>query len=70
MTGYDLDTPLRVDDCPRCLAVHWRDCICDPDNPRRVPTDAEVEAAREQRLTRAERDEYCMATLHPERGDA
>lgn len=55
MTGEDLDNPLRVDDCPRCGAVHWRDCVCSPTKHSvRPPTPAEVEAARRSRLTRSE----------------
>jgi hypothetical protein len=56
MMGVDLDHPLPIDDCPRCGAVHWRDCCCDPRRPQRVPTPDEVEAARRERLTRAERE--------------
>ena len=54
MNGYDFDNPLRVDDCERCGAIDWRDCICDPSRPNRQPTAAEIEAARARRLTRAE----------------
>ncbi|MEO8905515.1 MAG: hypothetical protein ABI488_23610 [Polyangiaceae bacterium] len=52
---FDLDNPLRVDDCERCGSVHWRDCICDPSLQRGTPTDAEIEKGRAERLTRAER---------------
>jgi hypothetical protein len=55
MDAFDLDNPLRVDDCQRCGATHWRDCICDSRYPNRQPTAAEIETARQARLTRAER---------------
>lgn len=55
MLGYDLDHPLHVDGCDRCAAPHWSQCICDPGRPNRQPTAAEIEAARQRRLTRAER---------------
>lgn len=55
MTAEDLENPLRVDDCARCGAVHWRDCICDPSRPHQVPTPDELEAARDERLSQAER---------------
>jgi hypothetical protein len=54
VNGFDLDNPLRVDDCERCGAVHWRDCVCDPDQVHRQPTHAEIERARASLLTRAE----------------
>lgn len=49
------ESPLRTDDCERCGAIDWRDCVCDPARPYRTPTPAEIERAREARLTRAER---------------
>lgn len=52
--AYDLDNPLHLDNCERCEAVHWRDCICDSSRPFRQPTPAEIERARTARLTRAE----------------
>jgi hypothetical protein len=55
MNGFDLENPLRVDNCEQCGAVHWRDCICSPDRPFRQPTQAELEAGREERLARPER---------------
>jgi hypothetical protein len=55
MDGYDLDNPLRLDNCDRCDAVYWRDCICDSSRPNHQPTAAEIERSRQQRLTRAER---------------
>jgi hypothetical protein len=56
LSSYDLDQPLRVDDCVRCGAIDWRDCSCDPSRPNRQPTPAELEAARQARLTRTERE--------------
>lgn len=56
ITPEDLDTPLRVDDCERCGAIHWRDCVCDPSRPRFVPTPKQVEESRDERLTKAERE--------------
>lgn len=55
MNAFDLDHPLRVDDCEVCGAVHWRDCTCTP-GVRREPTAEEVEFAREERLSRLERE--------------
>jgi hypothetical protein len=55
VNGYDLDNPLRVDNCDRCGAIHWRDCRCDPTHPRTPPTPEQIEAARRERLARAER---------------
>ena len=55
MLGFDLDHPLDVNGCDRCAAPDWRDCICDPSRPNRNPTPDEIEAARRERLTRAER---------------
>jgi hypothetical protein len=55
MMGVDLDSPLRVDDCERCGAVDWRDCVCDASRPHRQPTPDELELAREERLSLAER---------------
>ncbi len=52
--AYDLDNPLKVDDCERCGAIDWRACICDSSRPNRQPTAAEIERARTERLTRAE----------------
>lgn len=46
---------LRIDDCERCTAPHWTQCICDPRRLYRAPTPEEIEAAREERLARAER---------------
>ena len=55
MNAIDLNNPLRVDDCDVCGAIHWRDCVCDPTRPFRQPTEAEIEAGREERLSRLER---------------
>jgi hypothetical protein len=54
LNAFDLDNPLRVDDCEACGAISWRDCTCVP-GARRAPTEAEIEAAREERLSRLER---------------
>jgi hypothetical protein len=54
MDAFDLDNPLRFDDCERCGAIDWRDCICDPRRPNRQPTPAEIERKRQSRLARAE----------------
>lgn len=54
MNAYDLDHPLRVDCCDVCGAADWRSCVCLASLPRRQPTPAELERAREARLTRAE----------------
>jgi hypothetical protein len=54
MNALDFDNPLRVDDCDVCGAVHWRDCVCVP-GARREPTAEELEFAREERLSRLER---------------
>ncbi|MGC4088409.1 MAG: hypothetical protein QM756_11035 [Polyangiaceae bacterium] len=35
MNVFDLENPLRVDNCELCGAVHWRDCVCDPNQSRR-----------------------------------
>ena len=58
MNAFDLDHPLRVDNCDGCGAIHWRDCVCSPTEERALPspTPAAVEAARDARATRAERD--------------
>lgn len=55
MMAEDLDSPLRVDDCERCGAIHWRDCVCTPARTRPAPSAAELELAREERLSRHER---------------
>jgi hypothetical protein len=55
MNGFDLENPLRVDNCEQCGAIHWRDCVCDPTRPLRQPTEAELEVGREERLSRLER---------------
>jgi len=55
VNAFDLDNPLRLDDCPQCGAVHWRDCVCVP-AVREVPNESEIEAARDSRLSCAERD--------------
>ncbi|MEO7033100.1 MAG: hypothetical protein ABI548_04615 [Polyangiaceae bacterium] len=54
MNAYDLDNPLRVDNCDRCGALNWRECICDSSRPFRQPTQIEIERARDERLTLAE----------------
>jgi hypothetical protein len=56
VNGFDLDNPLRVDDCEVCGAIHWRDCVCSPGSARREPTDLEIELARDGRLSRPERE--------------
>jgi hypothetical protein len=53
LQAYDLDHPLAVDTCDRCSLEIWS-CICNPRQPNRQPTLAEIEAARAQRLTRRE----------------
>jgi len=50
----DLDHPLRLDDCERCGAVDWRDCVCDPCAPRTAPTPTAIQRSRALRLVRAE----------------
>ena len=45
---------LFVDGCARC-GEEWWACICDPSRPRRTPPEAELELAREERLSRQER---------------
>ena len=55
MNAYDLVNPLRVDNCEQCGAIHWADCTCVPGATRREPTAAELEAGREERLSRLER---------------
>lgn len=52
---YELDNPLRVDDCEICGAIHWRDCVCQPGAPVADPPLDRLERARDERLTRAER---------------
>jgi hypothetical protein len=52
--GFDLENPLRVDNCEICGAVCWRDCVCNPNTPRSAPTPEAVERARALRLMRAE----------------
>lgn len=44
-----------ADECQRC-GLEWWGCICDPSRPNRQPTEAEIHAAREARLVRAERE--------------
>ena len=52
----DLDSPLRVDDCVGCGAIHWADCVCQPDDRRRrPPTGQELEQSRLARLVGTER---------------
>ena len=43
-----------ADECQRC-GLEWWGCICDPARPRRQPTQAEIQVAREARLVRSER---------------
>ncbi|MEI9951636.1 MAG: hypothetical protein WDO74_22315 [Pseudomonadota bacterium] len=52
--AYDLDHPLRLDNCERCGAIDWRDCCCDPCAPRTAPTPQAVNQSRALRLLRAE----------------
>lgn len=52
--AFDLDNPLRLDNCEVCGAIHWRDCVCDLSAPRSAPTPRAVERARSLRLVRAE----------------
>lgn len=52
--GFDLDHPLRVDNCEVCGAIDWRDCCCDPCAPRSAPTPQAVNQSRALRLLRAE----------------
>ncbi len=50
-----------ANECVRCGLEIWS-CCCDPTRPYRQPTPEEIEAARCERLTRAERtneDERC-----------
>lgn len=55
ITAQDLDTPAPgADECQRCGLEVWG-CVCDPSRPHRQPTAAEIEQARSERLTRAER---------------
>lgn len=52
MLSYDLDNPLALDFCDLC-GLSWP-CLCDASRPNRRPTVAELERARQARLTRAE----------------
>lgn len=56
LAGIDelFGTMLEEDGCPRC-SEPWPTCLCDPSRPFRQPTEAEIVAARERRLARAER---------------
>ena len=56
MTGYFPPERAEVDVCLLCGLEGWS-CICDPARPQHKATDAELERAREARLTRAERGE-------------
>jgi len=53
MTGYWPPEKVESDVCLLCGLEGWG-CVCDPARPRRKPSDAEVEAARRSRMTRAE----------------
>jgi hypothetical protein len=59
LTGEDLDAidraPARDDLYCVVCALEWWACACDPSHPERRPTPEEIEDAREQRLSRAER---------------
>ena len=55
---YDLDNPLRIDNCETCGALNWRECVCDPSAPRPKPTLEQIERSRDARLSRAERGEH------------
>lgn len=50
--GYDLDHPLPLAECDLC-GLSWP-CLCDPSRPNRRPTEAELDRARQTRLTRSE----------------
>ena len=52
--AFDLENPLRVDNCEVCGAIHWRDCCCDPCAQRAAPTPAAIERSRALRLVRVE----------------
>jgi hypothetical protein len=54
VNAYDIDHPLPLDVCDRC-SFDWAACICDPARPYRQPTPEEIETAREERLSRLER---------------
>lgn len=53
MLAEDYESPLPADGCARC-SEPWVTCLCDPARPFRQPTEAELEAARDERLTRHE----------------
>ena len=53
MTGFCPPEHREPDLCLLCGLEAWG-CICDPARPHRTPTTAELERAREARLTRAE----------------
>jgi hypothetical protein len=61
MNGEDLDAidaaPATAD--PECFFCRfpWWSCLCSTLDPQRQPTEAELEAAREARLVRAETGE-------------
>jgi hypothetical protein len=50
----DLDAPAPgADECAACGLEVWG-CVCRPDRPFRKPAEAELDRARQERLTRAE----------------
>jgi hypothetical protein len=56
MTGEDLDHPVPgANECLICGLEIWS-CACDPRRPHKRFTLEQIEAARLERLTRAERD--------------
>jgi hypothetical protein len=55
--AFDLENPLRLDNCDARGAIHWRDYCCDPSAQRATPSPAAVERSRTLRLVRAERSE-------------
>ena len=52
---FDLENPLRVDNCEQCGAIHWRDCCCDPSS-QSEPSSTKAHEARRARLMRHELD--------------
>jgi hypothetical protein len=59
MNAHDLDHPLALDDCDLC-GLSWP-CLCDASRPKRRPTAAECERARQARLSRAELEKGAAA---------